>query len=199
MISIGLDIGREHDPAALAVLMSSTTRPASHRPLWRAVSISTIPLGTSYRLLAETTVNIANEFQETGQAVVVTVDATGVGSPVIETMREIAPTLHIVGVKIAGGRSRSMQGPDDYVVGKHLLTEVLQVALEQHGIEWPPGTTEHDELHKQMASFVTKTTATGYQRHEAAGDGHDDLVLATELALWTGDTMADELAGVTPA
>lgn len=199
MISIGLDVGKERDPAALSVLLADGLRPNSHRPRWRALNIGNVELGTSYQLLADTTVNLANDYRAAGYPVVVTVDATGVGAPVLELMRSAAPELHIVAITISSGRTLRLAGPDHYVVGKHRLTEMLQVALEQRGLELPEGTTPQDELYKQIAGFRKHTNPSGYERHEAEAGEHDDLVLSTELSLWTGDTMHDEQAGVVTA
>jgi hypothetical protein len=195
MITIGLDVGKEQDPAALAVLHThGELRPHSHRPRWAALSIGNIELGTKYAELARTVVDLGREFSTAGYSVVVVIDATGIGAAVLELARTAAPELHIVAVTISGGRVLSHAGPDDYVVGKHRLTETLQVALQQQGLAVPDTDGTH-AFREQLSRFVTKRTRTGYQQHEAA-TGHDDLVLATELALWAGDTMFDQHAGV---
>jgi hypothetical protein len=194
VISIGLDVGKERDPAALAVLHSQGPRPDSHRPLWKALSIGNVELGTTYQKLAAMTVGIAQDFVTAGYPTVVTIDATGIGAAVTELARTEAPELHIVGVTISGGRTLTMHSPDTYVVGKHRLTEVVQVALQQQGLDVPASAGAR-ELHDQMRRFTQKTTRTGAVRHEASS-GHDDLVLCLELAMWTGDTLYDQHAGV---
>jgi hypothetical protein len=195
VISIGVDIGRKNDPAAVAVLQTDDLRPGSHRPLWRGLDLGNIKIGTTYTMLGDIIAGLGLEFATAGYPVVVTVDATGVGAPVLERARDRAPDLHIIGVTISAGRALSQNGPDDYTVGKHRLTEVLQVALQQRGLVLAdtPGAKLFGE---QLRAFVAKPTASGYHRHEAAGDGHDDVLLAAELALWAGDTMFDQMAGV---
>lgn len=197
MISIGLDVGKERDPAALAVLQTAGTRPDSHRPRWRVLEIGNLELGTPYHLIATRTVRLAESFVECGYPTVVTIDATGIGGAVSETARGCNPDLHIVDVTIGGGRVLTHNGPDEYTVGKHRLTEVLQVALEQQGLEIPDSDGAH-LFRDQLGAFVRKPGRNGYIRHEAAGSGHDDLVLAAELAMWTGDHMFDQHAGVAP-
>ncbi|MCI2421135.1 hypothetical protein MOQ72_27195 [Saccharopolyspora sp. K220] len=126
----------------------------------------------------------------------VTFDAIGIGRAVVELARQAAPSeLHLVAVTIGAGRALTRHGDNDLVVGKHRLTEVAQVALEQAGLLLPdtPGAYE---LHRQLGQFNRRRTRSGYQRHEAAGRQHDDLVLALALALWTGDLMHDQQAGV---
>lgn len=196
MISIGLDVGREHDPAALAVLHSGGTRPDSHRPHWHTLSIGNLELGTPYQQLAEIVVQLGGEFTEAGYPVVATIDATGIGAAVVELARTAAPELHIIALTIGAARTLTHNGPDDYTVGKHRLTETLQIALQQRGLTVPASAGAR-ELRSQLDRFVQKPTPSGYRRHEAAR-GHDDLVLALELALWTGDTMYDQHAGVAP-
>ena len=199
MISIGLDVGREHDPAALAVLSARGTRPSSHRPAWTLLDVGNLALGTDYLKLAEQAAGLAAEFTGAGYATVLAVDATGIGAAVLEMARRSAPTERIYGVSITSGMSLSRSSPDGFTVGKHRLTEGLTVALQQGGLDTdahasPDGVAE---FQAQMAQFVAKPRPgqPTYQRHEAAS-GHDDLVLAVELALWIGDAMADEAAGV---
>lgn len=218
---MGLDVGKEQDPAALAVLRSTgRLRPDSPRPVWDVVEVGNIPLGTAYQQLADATVELADDFVRAGYPVMLTIDATGVGAPVVEMARrrarelceqhtpagaaEPAAEVHVVAVSICGGQAARLTGADEYTVGKHTLTEVLQVALEQQGLVLPRDsggtlTAGAAAFVRQAEKFGRKRDPrTGYERHEAAGGGHDDLVLATELALWTGDTLHDQQAGVAP-
>jgi hypothetical protein len=194
VISIGLDVGKERDPAALTVLQSGQPRPGSHRPRWQALSIGNIELGTPYQRLADITAGVGLEFAQAGYPTVVTIDATGIGAAVVELVRTLAPELHVVAVTISSGHTLTHSAPDQYVVGKHRLTECLQVALEQRGLDIPDSDGAR-ELRRQLERFTRRRTRTGYHRHEAA-EGHDDLVLTLELAVWTGDTMYDQHAGV---
>lgn len=199
MISIGLDVGREHDPAALAVLASAGALAGSHRPAWRLLEIGNLALGTDYLDLAEQAADLAGEFTQAGYATVLAVDATGIGAAVLEMARRSAPTERIYGVSITAGMSLSRTGPEHLSVGKHRLTDTLATALEHDRLT----IDEHAdadgvrEFRSQLARFVAKPRAgkPAYHKHEAA-TGHDDLVLAVELALWLPDAMADEHAGV---
>jgi len=195
VISLGLDVGKEQDPAALAALRTVGLRPNSHRPLWDLLSIGNIELGTPYQQLADLLVTVAQELVDAGYPVVATIDATGIGAAVVEMARKAGPDLHIVAVSISSGRTLTHSNPDEYVVGKHRLTEVLQVALEQRGVTIPPELPNARAFGDQLGRFRARPTSTGYQKHEAS-TGHDDLVLAAELALWTGDIMHDQHAGV---
>ncbi|MBB3665950.1 hypothetical protein FB384_004909 [Prauserella sediminis] len=194
MISIGLDVGREHDPAALGVLHSGDPRPNSHRPHWSVLEIGNIELGTEYLDLAKMATSLAGAFHAAGHQTVLSIDATGIGAAVVEMARRNRPGLHICAITIGSSRTLARTDEHDYTVGKHRLTETLQVALEQSGISLPDsdgGVATMDQLRR----FARRPTRSGYHKHEAAS-GHDDLVLALELALWTGDTLHDEYAGV---
>lgn len=190
-----MDVGHDHDPAALAVLQSTELRPGSHRPVWDVLEVGNIKLRTPFQELAALAVDLALEFRIAGYPVVLTLDATGLGGPVVEMARTRAPDLQVIAVTISGGRTLTHNAPDEYTVGKHRLTEVLQVALEQQGL-LVPDTPGGELFTSQAQRFVRKPTAGGHQKHEAAGSGHDDLVLAVELALWIGDTFFDQQAGV---
>lgn len=196
MIVIGLDVGKENDPAALAVLHAAgLLRPDSHRPKWSVLSVGNLELGTPYQELANQVVELGTELSVAGYPVVIVIDATGIGAAVVELARDAGPDLHIVAVTIGAGRTLNHAGPDTYTVGKHRLTEVLAVALQQRGLDIN-ASAGTDELRTQLARFARKPTRTGYARHEAT-TGHDDLVLCLELALWAGDTLYDQHAGVT--
>lgn len=198
MISIGLDVGRENDPAAVAALTTNGQRTDSHRPVWTALEVGNLELGTPYRALAELVCDLASEFGGSGFPAVVTVDATGIGAAVLEQCADYAPDVHVVGVTIVAGYALNHTGPDSYSVGKHRLTDTLQTAMQHRGLVLPDSDGGR-MLGEQLRDFVRKPQASGYVKHEAKGSGHDDLVLATELALWTGDTLHDQQAGIAPA
>lgn len=197
MISIGLDVGREHDPAALCVLRSGTPPHGGHRPAWHVLDIGNIPRGTDYTDLAAQAAGLTLEFADAGYDAVLTIDATGIGAAVVELARKQAPEQRIYAVTIGAGRSLTSSGGGDFTVGKHRLTEVLQVAMERSRltIDEQASPDGVGEFQRQLGRFVRKPGKRGYQKHEAA-KGHDDLVLAVELAMWTGDAMADDAAGV---
>lgn len=194
MISVGLDVGKEQDPAALCVLHSGDLRPGSHRPSWTVLEIGNLPLGTDYTDLAVMATGLAGAFHDGGHPTVLSIDATGIGGAVVELARRQRPDLHICAIAIGSGRTLSRPGNHDYVVGKHRLTEVLQVALEGQALRLPNSAGGAATV-DQLRQFARRPTRTGYQKHEAAR-GHDDLVLTLELAVWTGDTLYDEYAGV---
>jgi hypothetical protein len=196
MISVGLDVGKKNDPAALAVLHTTGTRPDSHRPAWTCLEVGNLPLGTPYEQIAIRAVDLGRDFAAAGYPVVLTIDTTGIGDAVVELARAKDTELHIVAVTIGAGRVLTHTAPDDYTVGKHRLTDVLAVALQQGGLVLPD-TAGGRLAGQQMARFVAVPTATGYHRHEASA-GHDDLVLALELGVWTGDSLYDQVAGVGP-
>lgn len=197
MISIGLDVGREHDPAALAVLHARGTRPDSHRPAWSLLDVGNIPRRTDYLDLARIAVGLSGHYTSAGFPTLLVIDSTGIGAAVLEMARREAPDQRIYGISISGGMTLSRHGPDEFVVGKHRLTETLRVALEQRGLV----VAEHAdpdgvrEFRSQLAAFGRRPSAARYEKHEALR-GHDDLVLAVELAMWIGDAMCDEDAGV---
>lgn len=197
VICIGLDVGREHDPAALAVLVSTDTPSPSHRPTWSILDVGNVARGTDYTDLVEMVTELHDEFVAAGYTTTLTIDATGIGAAVVEMAQKRIPEQRVYAVTIGSGMTLVSHG-DRITVGKHRLTEALQVAVEQSRISVDDGASPDGvrELNEQMRSFSSKPgRRPGYQRHEAAR-GHDDLVLAVELALWTGDSMADQAAGV---
>ncbi len=113
---LGLDLGKVQDPAAIAV--AEVPKPDIHiRHLER------LPLGTPYPKVIERVTAIIEKLPSPD----LIVDATGVGRPVIDQMRETG--LEPVPVTITGGRFMSFDG-DMWRVPKKALLRPLVAASE---------------------------------------------------------------------
>lgn len=113
------------------------------------------------------------------------VDATGVGVPTIDFMRESG--LDPLGIWITGGRQAGSNATG-LTVPKVELINALQLALDANMIEFAQGL--NPEIVKQLIhEFGTfkekKTTKTGAKTYEAWRESdHDDLILALAIAVW---------------
>jgi hypothetical protein len=115
------------------------------------------------------------------------VDATGVGKPVLDLMRESG--LKPRGVIITGGETSSSEGNIDRVPKRELVT-TLQVALQAKRLVIAEELPLAGLLLKELSGFRVKINLAGHASfgndvgswREAA---HDDLVLATALGVWT--------------
>src|ERR1700693_4530057 len=95
MYSIGLDLGQRHDPTAIAVVGKLDARPlhvrqhygSTERAGFTVRHLERIPLGTPYPLVVERVRKISEHWELTGRCNLV-VDATGVGGPVVDMLRQ---------------------------------------------------------------------------------------------------------------
>jgi hypothetical protein len=112
-------------------------------------------------------------------------DQSGLGDVAAELLPKTPP--HVGVCLTAGDRpfARSAQG-DRLIVGKSWLIQRLGAVLRSGALiaaERAPG---RDLLRRELAQFVFKPGARGQLRMEA-GRGHDDLVIATALAVLAAD------------
>jgi hypothetical protein len=171
---VGLDLGKEADPSALAVV-EQRGRDLHLRHLER------YPLGTPYPVVVDKVDNLLRDPRLAGAELVV--DATGVGSAVTDMLRERG--LRFVPVTLTGGEREHHEG-GSWQVPKTALVSALDVALSSGRLKaaeglplWP---TMRDELLAFRRKIDERTAHVSYQHRTKAG--HGDLVIATALACW---------------
>ena len=112
------------------------------------------------------------------------VDATGVGTPVVDMLKRAGLGCLIAPVLITGGElQRREQGC--FMVPKRDLMAGLVVRLERGQLKIAEGLKGGEQLMREMAGMRVRVTASGREQYGAwrAGE-HDDLVLAVALACW---------------
>ncbi len=166
---LGLDLGQAQDPAAIAV--AEVPKSDIHiRHLER------IPLGTPYPKVIEMVTAIIEKLPSPD----LVVDATGVGRPVIDQMRETG--LEPVPVTITGGRFMSFDG-DMWRVPKKALLRPLIAASEAGRLKVAKGLRETEAFQRELQAFQRRITARGYSAFGGVGE-HDYLVIAVALICW---------------
>jgi len=116
----------------------------------------------------------------------VVVDATGVGKPILDALREAG--LRARGVIITGGETASRDGGIDRVPKRELVT-TLQVALQAGRLQIAADLPLAETLLSEFRGFKVKITLNGHARfgNDVGAwreQDHDDLVLATALGTW---------------
>ena len=112
------------------------------------------------------------------------VDATGVGTPVVDMFRRAPLECSMLPVTITGGNHQS-RGPDGYSVPKRDLVTGLQVLLERDELRMPEELDAGGQLVKELMNMQVKVSEGGHDSYGAFRSGeHDDLVLALGLACW---------------
>jgi len=115
------------------------------------------------------------------------VDATGVGAPVVDTLRQRG--LNPMPILITGGDSATFDASTGAVhVPKRDLVGVLQMALQGGRLKVAADLAEAETLVRELLAFKVKITAAANDVYGAWREGaHDDLVLAVALAAWAAD------------
>ena len=128
-----------------------------------------LPLGTPYVEVVRKVAAVARlEGLGRGRKKLV-VDATGVGTPVVEMLRAARTGCDLKPVVITSGTGERY-GSGTYYVAKTDLMTGLRTSLELQDVAIASRLAETPALVKELAGF--------------GGSGHDDMVMALALALW---------------
>ena len=186
MYYLGVDLGQKQDPTALALVRRVEHRDPYGGPGFdglAVVGLERVPLGTPYPLVVDRLWRLTHRLDLLGQVKVV-VDATGVGSPVVEAMRAAGLGAEVTAVTITGGAAETHKGLD-YHVPKQDLMMGLQLLLEKRELKISRKVGEAGALVKELVNMRAQTGVRGRVRVGAEAFGeHDDLVMAVALAVW---------------
>ena len=201
----GVDLGQSQDHTAIVVvervIATSWARdPASceriQETLFNVRHAERLKLGTSYQNVVERVRSIVESPVLAGHVTLV-VDATGVGGPVVDLLREaIRKQTPIVPVLITGG-DKTIYQDGRYRVPKRDLIAGVTVLLESGRLKISQRLAEAGTLTKELLNMRVKISASGHDAYEAWRQGdHDDMVLALALALWKARTAVRQSLGV---
>ena len=188
---IGLDLGQSRDFTAIAVAERAELTGAwdavafAHRKVisLRLRYLSRVALGTPYPEIVEEVGEITGSAELAGHCHLV-VDATGVGRPVVDLLRQARLGCRIMPVVITAGNGET-QVNGYYGVPKRDLIIGLQVMLQQRKLQIAAGMEYGEALVREMAEMRVKVTASGHEQYGVWREGeHDDLVFAVALACW---------------
>jgi hypothetical protein len=184
-VTIGLDVGQRVDPTAIAVVETDERDVGAERPAVHHVvrHLERLPLGTAYPKVVERVAAIvAGVFTRTGERTTVYVDATGVGTPVLDLLREAVDDADVVGVFFTHGDRRT-EADGQITLGKAWLVSRLQ-ALLQTGRLHLPRTREAEQTGRELLNYEIKVDQDANDKYGAFRVGtHDDLVTALGLAV----------------
>ena len=177
---VGLDLGQAQDYTALAVIERVETED-KRQPSCHVRHLERFRLGTSYPTIVERVADMLSREPLAGDASLV-VDATGVGAPVVDLLREAG--LRPVAVTITGGDAVGCEGRD-YRVPKRDLVATLQVLLQTGRLKVAESLPEAATLTRELLNFQVRITDKAADIYGVWREGgHDDLVLAVALACW---------------
>jgi hypothetical protein len=182
---LGLDLGQAKDYTALCILERHGD---DERAIFHARHLQRFALGTKYpaivvqvrEMLLRAPLYPAESFP------VLAVDATGVGTPVVDMLRQENLAASLRAVTITGGDTATRAAGVERVPKRELVSTV-QVALQTGRLKIAQNLPEAATLVRELQNFQVKITDSAHDTYGAWREGtHDDLVLAAALALWVG-------------
>jgi hypothetical protein len=190
---VGLDLGQVSDYSALAVverklLPGPLRRGQPQGPPVRHHAVRHLQrwaLGTSYPAIVEDVAALLARPPLPGCLLVA--DQTGVGRAVVDLLRQRRLPARLMAATItAGDRVGGTKGGAVSVPKKELVS-ALQAALQTRRLEIAP-VPEAETLGRELTTFRVKITAAANETFAAWRErDHDDLVLATALAVWAAE------------
>lgn len=214
MLTIGVDLAQARDRTAIVALSSERLEASDEESLasqdlrsvanggrWRpprrqlhhyVVHLTALPPGTSYPDQAERIARTARILAEEWGRPAIFADATGVGRPVVDLLRE-ASEFPITAVTITGGGESTTKGRA-ISVAKADLVSSLEVALSSRRLHATTDLALAKDLDKELRAFSYDLSAAGRPLYKGRG-AHDDLVLALCLALYGAEKGSRGTAG----
>jgi hypothetical protein len=187
----GLDLGQAQDYSALAVV--ERTRLPDPNDKDRTVNHFAVrhlrrwELGTSYPKVVEDVRQMMETDPMPGS--VLAIDATGVGKAVVDLFRTAKPKIacELRAITITFGAQVNEEA-ERITVPKKDLVAAMQTAVQLRRFQIAPGLKDAKVLGRELQQFRVKITAAGNETFEAWRErDHDDLVLATALAVWSAN------------
>ena len=186
---MGVDIGKKRDPTAICVVQAEDRRLDFKTERHFVVRhLERLALGTPYPEVAQRVGAVATGVQrKTGRPCKLYVDATGVGTPIVDLLREQAPCgQSIIAVYFTHGDRRAEDREGSYQqvkLGKAFLVSRLQVLLQSQRVHLPHS-FEASALARELLDYEIRVDENAKDRYGAFRVGtHDDLVTALGLAV----------------
>ena len=186
---VGLDLGQVNDPTALAVLRTPTQVPESGKRHYDLGKLERFELGTPYPKIVAAVGDLIRTLKGRATDVELLIDATGVGKPVVDMFEE-KNIDHYAITFTAGHEVTRGQGYWHYNVPKRDLVSAVKVAFQTGRLRVAAGLPTAETFRKELTRFKVKINLKGHDQYEAWRENdHDDLVLATSMAVWAGDNL----------
>lgn len=190
----GCDIGQRRDPSAIAVAELERREIGDKiETNFTIRHLERLQLGTPYPSVAKRFGEVVHrahyKVKDHWRHVVITiyVDATGVGKPVIDLLREHITRWRVAEVYFTYGDRRNEtleKGVQSVSLGKAYLVSRLQALLQTGRVQIPRNHREADALVQELLDYEIRVDENANDRYGAFRVGtHDDLVTALGLAV----------------
>ena len=184
---VGVDLGQASDPTAVCVLHCYSERedPAEPAKFYYDVRhLQRMPLGMSYPAIVHDVAITLDRPPLRGIAELV-IDETGDGRAVGDIF--VQSGLKPVRVTITAGLEEGQSGSRRYTVPKSLLISTLDAKLHTGELRFAKDLREASAMESELKDFRRHVSEAGRYSFEARSGKHDDLVLATAIALWRAE------------
>ena len=195
VVTIGVDIGQRVDPTAIAVVerderiekrKDPTTGAEMERRVWHHTTryLERLPLGTSYPAVADRLVSIAAAVAFRAKARPrLFLDATGVGKPVVDVLRDHKVQAKLIAVYFTHGDRRTKSDEGAITLGKAWLVSRLQALLQGDRLHLPRDHDDAETLIRELLDYEIRVDKNANDTYGAFRVGlHDDMVTALGLA-----------------
>ena len=183
---VGLDLGKAQDYTALAVLEMRLAAPAfspGPETIYHCRHLQRFKLGTSYPTIVSSVRELCWREPLLTFRPRLAVDMTGVGSPVVDLLRQAMINADLEPILIHGG-DHAVNENGTWRVPKRELVGVTQVALQTGRLKIARELPEVGVLTRELQNFQVSISDSGFDSYNARVGAHDDLVLALAMALW---------------
>ena len=193
-MTMGLDIGQKTDPTAIAVVEAQLrVKPDANRPGHEKETfhflvrfLDRLPLGTPFPDVARRAGELCRQVTgRSGKTPIVFIDVTGLGTPVLNLIREeVSGSGSLWAVFFTHGDRRTEDASERTVtLGKAFLVSRLQTLLQTGRIHLPKN-AESGVLVEELLAYEIRVETDANERYGAFKVGpHDDLVTALGLAV----------------
>ncbi len=177
---VGLDLGQANDFTAISILEKQG------RSL-TVTYLERLKLGMSYPDQVNYVYSLMHRKPLAENAARLVCDYTGVGRPVVDSLR--ARGLDPIALSIHGGNAASWsQDRKSVRVPKRDLVNVLQVLAQGGLLKVSPKLRFGPTLVQELQNFRVKISdKSGHDSYNAREGTHDDLLLSVAIAAWTSE------------
>jgi hypothetical protein len=191
-VTMGIDVGQKRDPTAVCIAQSEWREVEGRMEIHFTIRhLERLPLGTPYPEVVERVGRLAFRAGDiAGEWPFLYVDATGVGQPIVDALRDGGYHESVAAVVFTAGETRKETWEGSCLrvaVGKEFLVSRLQALLGTGRLHLPPG-HEMEALAEELLNYELRVDAKGHAKAGAFRVGtHDDLVTAVGLATQVDD------------
>ena len=171
---VGVDLGQTADYTAITILEEREESSYDVRYLERLRN-------TPYPAIVRRLDHLVERLPEKPS---MAVDATGVGRPVIDMIKDANLPADLYAITLTGGDTVTQEGMERHVP-KRDVASTIAVLLQTGRLRIARGLRESETLLRELLNFRVKISLSGHDSYEAWREQeHDDLVLAVGLAAW---------------